>query len=171
MNPLPFIKGLSLQIQALLIVGIAIASFTSGWKVHGWRSDAKQGHGITKQVKTSQALTNDSKTIIQTKIVKEREIQYVYRNVRKENNELDDNRVCFSPESLSLWNAAIAGANTNSDRAEPTGAPASTDTASAKEVISNAADNFETCNSNAVKHNALIDKIETLDGKMCVCAN
>ena len=170
MNPLSLIGGLSLQIKALLVAGIAIASFASGWKVHGWKTDAKQGHSITKQIKTGQGLTNDSKPIIQTKIVKEREIQYVYRNVRKENNELDDNRICFSPESLSLWNAAIAGTNTDSDRTKPTRETASTDTASAKEVINNAADNFETCNSNSVKHNALIDKIETLDGKMCVCA-
>ena len=168
MNPLSLISGLSLQIKALLIVGIAIASFTGGWKVHGWRSDAKQGHSITKQVKTSQALSSDSKTIIQTRIVKEREIQYVYRDIRKENNTLDDSRICFSPESLGLWNRNIAGANSN--RAEPIGAPASTDTASAEQVLSNAADNFETCNTNSVKHNALIDKIETLDGKMCVCA-
>ena len=170
MNPLSLISGLSLQIKALLIVGIAIASFTGGWKVHGWRSDAKQGHSITKQVKTSQALSNEAKTIIQTKIVKEREIQYVYRDIKNKISNLDDNRVCFTAESLSLWNAAIAGANTDNNRAKPAGTTASTDTASAKEVIANAADNFETCNYNSVKHNALIDKIETLDGKMCVCA-
>ena len=170
MNPLSIIGGLSLQIKALLIVGIAIISFTGGWNVHGWRTDAKQEHSIAKQIKTGQALANDSKTIIQTKIVKEKEIKYVYRDIRTENNALDDNRVCFSPESLSLWNRNIAGANTDSHRTEPAGTPASTDTASAKEVINNAADNFETCNSNSVKHNALIDKIETLDGKMCVCA-
>ena len=168
MNPLSLIGGLSLQIKALLIVGIAIASFTSGWKVHGWRSDAKQGHSITKQIKAGQGLTNESKPIIQTKIVKEREIQYVYRDIRNENNTLDDNRICFSPESLGLWNRNIAGANSN--RTEPIRETTSIDTASAKEVIANAADNFETCNSNSVKHNALIDKIETLDGKMCVCA-
>ena len=168
MNPLALIGGLSLQIKALLIVGIAITSFASGWQVHGWRTDAKQGHSINQQVKTSQALANDSKTIIETKIVKEREIQYVYRTIKEQIHALDDNRICFSPESLGLWNRAIAGAD--SHRAEPTGTPASTDTASAEQVLSNAADNFETCNSNSVKHNALIDKIETLDGKMCVCA-
>ena len=168
MNPLSLIGGLSLQIKALLIVGIAITSFTGGWKVHGWRTDAKQGHSIKGQIKTAIALANDSKTIIETKIVKEKEIKYVYRDIRNENNTLDDNRICFSPESLSLWNRNIAGSD--SDRAELARAPASTDTASAKEVIANAADNFETCNSNSVKHNALIDKIETLEGKMCICA-
>ena len=170
MNPLSLIGGLSLQIKALLIVGIAITSFASGWQVHGWRSDAKQGQSITKQVKTSQALASDAKTIIQTKIVKEKEIQYVYRTIKEQIHALDDSRVCFSPESLSLWNAAIAGTNTDSNRTEPAGTPKPVDTASAEQVLSNAADNFETCNSNSVKHNALIDKIETLEGKMCVCA-
>ena len=169
MNPLSLIGGLSLQIKALLIVGIAITSFTGGWKVHGWRTDAKQGHSIKGQIKTAIELANDSKTIIQTKIVKEKEIQYVYRDIKDKIHAIDDNRVCFTAESLSLWNRAIAGANSN--RAEPTGTPASVDTASAEQVLSNAADNFETCNSNSVKHNALIDKIETLDGKMCICAN
>ena len=168
MNPLALIGGLSLQVKALMIVGIAIASFTGGWKVHGWRTDAKQGHSITKQIKTSQSLAKDAETIIQTKIVKEREIQYVYRDIKNKISNLDDNRVCFTAESLGLWNRAIAGADSN--RAEPAGTPASTDTASAKEVINNAADNFETCNSNSVKHNALIDKIGTLKDKMCVCA-
>lgn len=168
MNPLALIGGLSLQIKALLIVGIAITSFAGGWKVHGWRSDAKQGHSINQQIKTSQALTNDSKTIIETKIVKEEVIKYVYRDIKDKISALDDNRVCFTAESLSLWNRSIAGAN--SDRTEPTGTPAPVDTASVKEILNNASDNFETCNSNSVKHNALIDKIETLDGKMCVCA-
>ena len=170
MNPLALIGGLSLQIKALLIVGIAITSFASGWTVHGWRTAAKQGQSITQQVKTSQALASDAKTIIQTKIVKEKEIQYVYRTIKEQIHALDDSRVCFSPESLGLWNAAIAGTNTDSNRTEPAGTPKPVDTASAEQVLSNAADNFETCNSNSVKHNALIDKIETLEGKMCVCA-
>ena len=169
MNPLALIGGLSLQIKALLIAGIAIASFTGGWKVHGWRTDAKQGHSIAKQIKTGQELTNASEPIIITKIQKEKEIKYVYRDIRTENNTLDDNSVCFTAESLSLWNRAIAGADSN--RTEPVREAATVDTASAKEVIANAADNFETCNSNSVKHNALIDKIDTLKGKMCVCAN
>ena len=168
MNPLAIIGGLSLQIKALLIAGIVITSFAGGWKVHGWRTDAKQAHSITKQIKTSQTLANDSKSIIQTKIVKEEVIKYVYRDIKNKISALDDNRVCFTAESLSLWNSAIAGAN--SDRAEPARAPATVDTASVKEILNNASDNFETCNSNSLKHNALIDKIETLDGKMCVCA-
>ena len=134
MNPLSLIGGLSLQIKALLIVGIAITSFYGGWQLHGWRSDAKQWHSITKQVKTSQSLANDAKTIIQTKIVKEKEIQYVYRTLKDKIHALDDNRVCFTPESLSLWNSAIAGANTDSDRAEPTRAPASTDRSQERRV-------------------------------------
>ena len=171
MNPLALIGGLSLQIKALLIAGIAIASFTGGWKVHGWRTDAKQGHSIAKQIKTGQALTNASEPIIITKIQKEKEIKYVYRDIKEKIQAIDDDRVCFTAESLSLWNAAIAGANTDSNRTEPAGETTATDTASAKQILSNAADNFETCNSNSVKHNALIDKIDTLKGKMCVCAN
>ena len=170
MNPLSLIGGLSLQIKALLIAGIAIASFTGGWKVHGWRSDAKQGHSITEQVKTSQSLAGQTKTIIETKIVKEKEIQYVYRTLKDKIHALDDNRVCFTAESLSLWNSAIAGANSDSHRAEPVGETPATDTASAEEVLSSASDNFEKCNSNSVIHNSLLDKLDTLKNKMCVCA-
>ena len=169
MNPLALIGGLSLQIKALLIAGIAIASFTGGWKVHGWRTDAKQGHSIAKQVKTGQALTNASEPIIITKIEKEKEIKYVYRDIKEKIHAINDDRVCFSPESLSLWNRAIAGADSN--RAEPVREATAIDTVTSKQILSNASDNFETCNSNSVKHNALIDKIDTLKGKMCVCAN
>ena len=78
--------------------------------------------------------------------------------------------MCFADaESLSLWNRAIAGADTI--RAEP--AREATENAdviaTVEQVLTNAAENFETCNSNAIKHNALIDKVDSLQGKMCVC--
>ena len=171
MNILAFMGNFGLQIKIFLILGLAIASFAGGWKVHGWQTDSKKVSSVTKQVKTAQGITKDAEPIVITNIVKQREIQYVYRTLKDKIHDLDDNRVCFTAESLSLWNRNITGSNTDSDRAESAGAPASTDTASAKEVLLNASDNFEKCNSNSVIHNSLLDKLDTLKNKMCVCAN
>ena len=76
----------------------------------------------------------------------------------------------FTSDSLKLWNDSIAGADNN--RTEPAGEAAKNAAvvATVEEVLTNAAENFETCNGNAVKHNALIDKVETLKNKMCICS-
>ena len=169
-NPLTFLSGLSLQFKAVLIAGVFIAGSVSGWVVHGWRTDAAKAHSITKQLKTSDSLAKTGDEIVKTKIIKETEVKYVYKDIYHEIAAKDDQRVCFADaESLSLWNRAIAGADTI--RAEP--AREATENAdviaTVEQVLTNAAENFETCNSNAIKHNALIDKVDSLQGKMCVC--
>jgi len=169
-NPINFISGLSAQIKIGLIAILVIGAFISGWKVHGWKTDAGIANSINRDLKTGQTLNAQSGKIIETKLAKEQEIKIVYRDIKHEIREQADDRICFTHDSLQLWNAAIAGAD--SHRAEPTGAAAENAAvvATVEEILTNAAENFETCNSNSVKHNALLDKLETLKGKMCVCS-
>jgi hypothetical protein len=169
-NPLSFISGLSLQIKAAIIGALILAAFIAGWKVHGWKTDAGVANGLTRDLKTSQALNVQAEKIIETKQAKEQEIKIVYRDIYHKIRDQADDRICFTHDSLQLWNAAITGAD--SHRAEPAGEAAENESvvATVEEVLTNAAENFETCNGNLVKHNALLDKLETLKGKMCVCS-
>lgn len=171
LNPINFITGLSANIKLGLIAALVLAAFVAGWTVQGWKTDSGIARGIDRDLKTSQTLNTQSEKIIETKQAKEREIKIVYRDIYHKIHEQADDRICFTHDSLQLWNAAITGADSN--RTEPVGE--ATENAAVvstvEEVLTNAAENFETCNSNSVKHNALIDKINTLKGKMCVCNN
>jgi hypothetical protein len=168
-NPLTLVSGLSTQIKAGLIITLAIGSFIGGWTVHGWKTDAGLARSIDKQLSTASDLGKKAEGIIEHKQDNEKEIQYVYRDVVKKIYELPADNVCFTNDSLQLWNRAIAGAD--SDRTKPTGETTEDDTvATVKEVLLNAASNYQICNSNSNKHNALIDKLDTLKGKMCVCS-
>jgi hypothetical protein len=168
-NPLSLVSGLSTQIKAGLIIAVAVGSFIGGWTVHGWKTDAGIARGIDKQLSTATGLGRKAEGIIEHKQDTEKEIQYVYRDVVKKIYELPADHVCFTNDSLQLWNRAIAGAD--NDRAKPAGETTEDDTvATVKEVLLNAASNYQICNSNSNKHNALIDKLDTLKGKMCVCS-
>lgn len=169
---LKLLSGFSLQTKAFLIGAVFIAGFMLGWTVHGWKTDAGQARSLNSQIKTATALQNQSAPIIEKKTEHLNNTRVVYRTIKEKVYEKNDTGICFDAESLSLWNRAIAGADSN--RSEPNGAAAESDTAeryvaNVEQVLSNATDNYEICNSNKIKHNALLDKLETLKGKMCVC--
>lgn len=170
LSPINFITGLSANIKLGLIAALVLAAFVAGWTVHGWKTDAGIARGIDRDLKTSQTLNTQAEKIIETKQAKEQEIKIVYRDIYHKIHEQADDRICFTHDSLQLWNAAITGADSN--RAQPAGETAENAAvvATVEDVLTNAAENFETCNSNSVKHNALIDKLQTLKGKMCVCS-
>ncbi|TFW71417.1 hypothetical protein C3Y98_04745 [Methylotenera oryzisoli] len=165
-----FLSGLSLQTKALIAIGLFLSGLASGWVVHGWKTDSSAAKSINNQIKTATALQNESKPIINKKINDLQKAEIVYRTIKEKIYEKNDTDICFDAESLSLWNSAIAGADSN--RPEPAREAAENEAivASVEEVLVNASDNFETCNKNIIKHNALIDKVESLDGKMCACS-
>lgn len=169
-NPLNFIGGFGWQIKLILIALVFAAGTAAGWQIHGWKFKADQGVSINQAEKTRDTLEKKTEKIIETKQKQESEAKIVYKTIFKEIAAKDDNRICFDAESLSLWNRAIAG----EDKPKPQPArEASQDAAlvaNVEEVLINASQNFETCNANAIKHNALIDVIERYKGKMCVCA-
>ncbi|OZA06760.1 MAG: hypothetical protein B7X95_01405 [Methylophilaceae bacterium 17-44-8] len=171
LNPLSLIGGLSWQTKLIAISALCLASFVGGWRVHGWKTDAAQGVSIAKQEKTRDTLDVESdKKVLETQ-KQEVETKIVYRTIREKINDKDDKRVCFADsDALSLWNEAIAGAS-----AHRSALPAETTIndpfiTTVEEVLTNAANNFQICNENAIKHNALIDKVESIKQHLCVCA-
>lgn len=160
-------KGYALTAGLAMVIG-----FTSGWQVQGWKKDAGQARGIAQAEKTAQKLTTESARIETNKQEHLQQTKIVYRTIRERINDAPDHRVCFDDNAVRLWNDAVAGADLY--RPEPAGAAGETDAtqaveATTTEVLNNAANNYETCNANSIKHNALIDKVESLQGKMCVC--
>lgn len=166
------------QTKLIAIAALCIASFATGWQVHGWKTDAGLAHTLTKAEKTRQNIDSAQGKIVKDAQKAESETKIVYRTIREQIHEKNDNRVCFADaDSLSLWNRAIAGADTHrpepaaaTDQAGATDPGNAATIATVEQVLTNAAENFQICNENAIRHNALIDAVETLQGKMCVCS-
>lgn len=159
---------MTLQTKLLIAIGLLLAGFATGWQVHGWKYDAAESNQIKQDIKQGAKIAEESAPIITKRDEAKDNTVIVYRTIKERINAEPDNRVCFTNDSLSMWNDAIAGAD--SDRSKPAEKADTVEaTATVREVLNNAADNFETCNLNSLDHNALIDKVESLKGKMCVC--
>lgn len=178
---LKLITVLSSNVKIGLIVALSVASFVAGWRVAVWKNAYSQGVSIAKQEKTRQNAIVKVEKIEQTKQNQISDTKIVYRTIREKINDENDQRICFADaNALRLWNDAIAGAHQPTpERVRATSETGATDTqatdsasvvASVEQVLTNAAENFQICNENAIKHNALIDTLEIYKGKMCVCA-
>lgn len=182
MKILGWFGGLGWQIKAGMIAVLCLASFIAGWRVNVWQNAYSQGRSIAKQEKTAQASIVKVDKVEETKQTRLGETKIVYRTIREKINDENDQRICFADASaLQLWNDAIAGADQPAPErireASETGAieteraDNANVVASVEQVLTNAAENFQICNENAIKHNALIDNLEVYKGKMCVCAD
>lgn len=172
LNPLKLITGLSWQTKLIAIGALCVACFVAGWRVHGWKTAAAQGHSIAKQEKTRQNAIVEVDKIVQDQQKREVQTKIVYRTIRERINEKDDKRICFADaDALQLWNDAIAGADQHRSESAAAATENAAVIATVEQVLSNAADNFQICNENAIKHNALIDAVNVYKGKMCVCAD
>jgi hypothetical protein len=113
-----------------------------GWTLNGWKYEAK----IAAQLKLQIAEKAKSDLITRDVVVKYQEVQgkerVVYQTIKDKINDIKTDNVCFSPESLSLWNASISG-TVPKDTAGTTEATTGTDTATSKELLDNANQNFE----------------------------
>jgi hypothetical protein len=166
-----FIKALWSKYQVYFLIAIVVASFTAGWTVHMWKEGYFDNEQLKDDIKVSEKENKTSDRIIGQRDQVEIKERVVYRTIFKRiENETSDN-VCFSPNSLSLWNSAIAGADSHRPKPEETPPADGAAGASEKDILRNAAENFERCNANFRDHNALIDKVESLEGKMCYCSN
>jgi len=172
MKLLSLISGLSWQTKLIVIAALCLSSFVAGWQVHGWKFKASQGVSIAKQEKTRQNAINEVGEIVQAQQKQEIETRIVYRNIRERINEKDDKRICFADsDALSVWNDAIAGANQHRRESIAEVRENEAVVATVEQVLTNATDNYETCNRNADKHDALVDALNVYKGKMCVCSN
>lgn len=142
--------------KLLILVCIITVAFASGWKVNDWRYQAQlkaQAEAINEYKDAYDVL---SREIVKTHKQVEAEQVIVYREIKKEIENVTDNRICFNDASaLSVWNAALIGvpqaATGTSDQT------AGTDTATDKEILQNAIENFEQYTKARNQLNSLID--------------
>lgn len=165
------LSGLSIQTKILIAILILTIGFASGFKVAGWFYKADEASTIKTDLKVADTIADDTKKEVKQMQNEKQDTKIIYRTIREKIQDENDTRICFADSTaLGLWNEAIAGKD--KDRPVATGKTAEpyAIVATVEQVLTNASDNFETCNTNSINHNALIDRIEALDGKMCVCA-
>lgn len=180
-NLFTFISGLSWQTKAISIGALMLACFIAGWRVAVWKNAYSQGVSIAKTEKTAQKAIVEVEKVEKAKQNQLIDTKIVYRTIREKINDENDQRICFADaNALQLWNASIAGAHPPSSeqlrKADTTSAtqsdPEAQDiTATVEQVLTNAAENFQICNENSIRHNALIDTLEIYKDKLCLCNN
>lgn len=177
---LKFISGITWQTKLVTILSACAICFALGWRVHGWKTKADLTTTIAKAEKTRHSDEKKQGDIVAKKQDTKQQVKIIYRTIREKIHDQNDQSVCFTAESLKLWNDAI-GANTDLYRRKPAGEAKTTDTterqdegkdiiATVEDTLTNATDNFETCTDNSVKHLALIERVRSLQGKMCYCS-
>lgn len=148
MIPIPAIP-LPYKIIGLLTITVSV--FAYGYH-RGFLSSEKDNASanlkaletFNAQIKAKDAVLRELVKHSQTKQV-EKEI--VYQEIERKIEDATDDRVCFSHDSLSLWNDAISASVTvpkaTAGTPQVSGA---TDSATDEEVLRNAVKNFKTCN-------------------------
>ena len=105
MNPLTFISGFSLQTKALLVIGVFVFGFGSGYKVSGAFKKAGEGVAIKAQLKTSDTIAESTKETVKKAQVAVAETKIIYRTIKEKIHAENDTRICFADATaLSLWN-------------------------------------------------------------------
>ena len=145
---LTLIKGLGWQVKVAFICALVIGSFITGWTVHGWRFNSIEFEGIKKDLASVAKANKGQDGIVVKKQADEAKIKTVYRTIYRDIQNENSNTVCFTPDSLRLWNRSIAGADTHPQ--ESIGATSQTNTASTRDILNNAAQNFEICNGSKI---------------------
>lgn len=175
-----FLSGFTWQTKLIATAALCVAFFLAGWTIHGWKTDAAIARSIPKAIKTAQIARKKVEPIVVEKVKEIVRTEIVYRDLRRDINEKNDQRICFADTAAwQLYNRAITG--TDQYRPEHPGAAGGPDTVKGEEssgeivatvtdVLTNAAENYETCRKNSIKHNALIDYVEGIKDKMCYCS-
>ena len=155
MIPLP------LNIKAIAIGVVLLATFVAGWTTNGWRHDAQLKKALQETIALQKAYDDYAREVATKFQNQQAEQAIVYRNLKRKINDVTDNRICFADgNALSVWNSALTGTVPKT----PTGTTqttSSTDTATDEQVLTNVIENFEQAKSIRDQLNALIDWYET----------
>jgi hypothetical protein len=154
MIPLP------LNIKAIAIGLVLLATFVAGWTTNGWRHDAQLKKALQETIEMQKAYDDYAREVATKFQNQQAEQAIVYRNLKRKVTNVTDNRICFADgNALSVWNSALTGdlpkATTGATKAST-----STDTATDEQVLTNVVENFEQAKQIRDQLNALIDWYE-----------
>jgi hypothetical protein len=159
MIPLP------LNIKAIAIGVVLLATFVAGWTTNGWRHDAQLKKALQETIELQKAYDDYAREVATKFQNQQAEQAIVYRNLKRKINDVTDNRICFADsDALSVWNSALTGdlPKASTGTAET---PASTNTVTDTEVLTNVIENFEQAKQIRDQLNALIDWYESSANK------
>lgn len=173
------------QTKLVVFLAAAAVSFATGWRVHSWKTDAGIARSTAKTQKTAQTLQEKTAPIVDAGIQEKEVVRIIYRTIKEKIYEQNDQSVCFSNESLQLWNSAITAgqdqhrsesaaevpsANSAAGEGDQEAGQRSDDVvATVEQVLINGAENFQTCKEDGIMHDKLIDVLNVYKGMMCVC--
>jgi len=154
---------LPLNIKAVIIGAVLLATFIAGWTVNGWRHDGALKKALQEKIELQQAYDAYAREVATKFQNQQAEQAIVYRNLKRKITDVTDNRICFADgNALSVWNSALTGdvPKAATGTAKTT---TSTDTfgATDTEVLTNVIENFEQAKQIRDQLNALIDWFET----------
>jgi hypothetical protein len=154
MIPLP------LNIKAIAIGVVLLATFVAGWTTNGWRHDAQLKKALQETIDIQKAYDRYAREVAVKFETQQAEQVIKYRTLKGKVKDVTDNRICFADSTaLSVWNSALTGDLPTA----PTGTAketTSTDTATDTEVLTNVIENFEQYKQVRDQLNALIDWYE-----------
>jgi hypothetical protein len=157
MIPLP------LNIKAIAIGVVLLATFVAGWTTNGWRHDAQLKKALQETIELQKAYDDYAREVATKFQNQQAEQAIVYRNLKRKINDVTDNRICFADgNALSVWNSALTG-DVPKATTGTTKTTTSTDTfgATDTEILTNVIENFEQSKQIRDQLNALIDWYET----------
>ena len=154
MIPLP------LNIKAIAIGVVLLATFVAGWTTNGWRHDAALKDALQETIELQKAYDDYAREVATKFQNQQAEQAIVYRNLKRKIKDVTDNRICFADgNALSVWNSALTG-DVPKATTGTTKATASTDTVTDEQVLTNVIENFEQAKQIRDQLNALIDWYE-----------
>lgn len=151
---------LPFDIKYALFGAALIATFFTGWTVHGWKYDAELSRQLQHENELKQNYDNLTRGLVKRYLDLQQNTVLEYRKIKERIPNVTDNRVCFDDSAaLSVWNAALNGVSS-----APAGAVATPGGTSAtdREILSNATENFEQYASCRKQLNGLIDWYEQI---------
>jgi hypothetical protein len=156
---------LPLNIKAIVMGVVLLATFVAGWTTNGWRHDAQLKKALQETIELQKAYDDYAREVATKFQNQQAEQAIVYRNLKRKINDVTDNRICFADgNALSVWNSALTG---DVPKATTGAAKASTgtDTATDEQVLTNVVENFEQAKQIRDQLNALIDWYEHQETK------
>jgi hypothetical protein len=142
---IPFIGLLSTpKAKLIALAAIVIVAFIAGWKVNGWRHDAKENEKVNLILKQKAIEEKQNRELIASLQAKKQQIitKEVVRYAKIK--DVTDDRVCFADwGAVRLWNDALSGqesvASDTAGTTNPTGNASATDTEILENLNINAA--------------------------------
>lgn len=105
-----FLSGF--QLRAALIGVVLLGAFTAGWKINGWRYEAKIADQLEEQALQRVQFENIYRKLVADLQAERANSLQKYDKLKRSIQDVTDNRVCFTDwDAVRVWNAALAGAD------------------------------------------------------------